>query len=739
MAAIDAADLPDDSDAVRAYLGDDPTAFVRSGQDQIKAIDLAVLNAHCAGCIAKIEDGLHAMDGVKTARLNLSTGRLAVTFAGPDSRARDMVERLTALGYPAQPYAPEEGLDPRTEEERTLLRCMAVAGFAMANVMLLSVSVWSGAGEMAHATRQLLHWLSAAIALPAVAYAGRPFFASAWRSLRARQVNMDVPISLAVFLACGLSVYETAWGHGHAYFDASVMLLFFLLIGRYLDGRLRARAGRAARDLAALQASVAYRIGEGGAVRAVPAREVAPGDVLLVATGDRLPVDACIRSGEGEVDAALVTGETEPLSVKAGDQVYSGMINLGAPLRMEATAAREDSLLAEIARLVEAGEQSRSRYVRFADRAAKLYVPLVHSLALLTFFGWWWLGGDPRAGVLNAIAALIITCPCALALAVPAVQVVACGRLYREGVLVKSGDALERLATAASVVFDKTGTLTVGRPVLLNADAIGADRVELAARLARTSRHPISRAVADAAGMGPVAETVEEHAGGGLSGVADGARLRFGSARWLGIEAEPAADASAGSEAWLLVEGAPPVRFAFRDALRRDAAEAVAALAERGLEAEMLSGDRPEPARRVAQALGLSHWRAELKPQDKIARIEQLEAAGAAPLMVGDGLNDAPALAAAHVSVSMGSAADISRNSADFVVQGDQLERIAVAVDVARAAKKRVFENFGLALIYNFIAIPIAVGGFVTPLIAAIAMSASSLIVTGNAMRLMKR
>ncbi|MEO1039097.1 MAG: heavy metal translocating P-type ATPase [Pseudomonadota bacterium] len=738
MAALDASDFQDESAPAAKLTADDPSAFVRLGEGEIKAIDLAVQNARCAGCISKIEDGLHAMDAVRSARLNLSTGRLAVTFSGPDQVARDVVERLTALGYPAQPYAPEEGVDPRTEEERKLLRCMAVAGFAMANVMLLSVSVWSGAGEMEHATRQLLHWISAAIALPAAAYAGRPFFESAFRSLRARQVNMDVPISLAVFLACGLSVYETAVGHGHAYFDASVMLLFFLLIGRYLDGRLRARAGRAARDLAALQASVAHRVSASGVVRAIPAREVSPGDTLMVATGERLPVDGRILSGAGEVDAALVTGETDPLTVKVGDTVYSGMINLTAPLTMEATAARDDSLLAEIARLVEAGEQSRSRYVRFADRAAKLYVPLVHTLAVLTFFGWWFIGGDPRAGILNAIAALIITCPCALALAVPAVQVVACGRLYREGVLVKSGDALERLATAGSVVFDKTGTLTLGRPVLLNGAEIGAEVVELAARLARTSRHPISRAVADAAGMGEVAHDVQEAAGGGLSGEVGGRQVRFGSAGWLQIEAGMDTDDDA-LEAWLVVEDGAPVRFRFRDALRTDAAEAVRQLEARGLAGEMLSGDRPGPARKIAEALQLARWRAQLKPQDKIARIEALEAEGAAPLMVGDGLNDAPALAAAHVSVSMGSAAEISRSSADFVVQGDRLTAIATAVDVARAAKKRVFENFGLALIYNFIAIPIAVGGFVTPLIAAIAMSASSLIVTGNAMRLMKR
>lgn len=721
--------------------GPDAAAFVRGGRERDeKQLDLAVQNARCAGCISKIETGLTGMDGVRSARLNLSTGRLSVRFVGEDDRARDIVERLTVLGYPAQPYAPETGVDPRKAEEMRLLRCLGVAGFAMANVMLISVAVWSGEGEMGAATKQLLHWISGAIALPAALYAGRPFFESAWRGLKARSVNMDVPISLAVFLALGLSIYETVIGQGDTFFDASVMLLFFLLIGRYLDGRLRARAGRAARDLAAMQASVAHRLQPDGSPKAVPAREIEPGDRILVAPGDRMPVDGVVLDGRGTADAALVTGETEPQALEPGHQVYSGMINLDAPLTVRATAAREDSLLAEIARLVEAGEQNRSRYVRFADRAARLYVPTVHTLAAATLIGWLAIGGDPRTAILNAIAVLIITCPCALALAVPAVQVVACGRLYRDGVLVKSGDALERLASARSAVFDKTGTLTLGRPQLLNADTVGPHALEAAAKLARTSRHPISRAVADAAiGMGDTARDVRETPGGGLQGLVDGRRARFGSAAWLGIDAETREEDPGVLEAWLQLGADAPVRFVFADALREDAPEAVEGLKARGLTPRLLSGDRREPVETAARALGVERFEAGLKPQEKIARVEAMEAEGENPVMIGDGLNDAPALAAAHVSVSMGSAADISRSAADLVIQGDRLSALPRAVDVARAARSRVFENFGLAVIYNCIAVPLAVFGFVTPLVAAIAMSASSLLVTGNAMRLLRR
>ncbi|MGX6649136.1 heavy metal translocating P-type ATPase [Maricaulaceae bacterium MS644] len=704
----------------------------------LKSLDLAVEGARCAACIQKIEGALTRMDGVKQARLNLSTGRLAVRFSGADERAGDFIAALDRIGYPARPYAAETVKDAQSREEKRLLRALGVAGFAMMNVMLLSISVWAGEGEMDLATKTLMHWISGLIALPAVAYSGAPFFKSAWKSLSARQVNMDVPISLAVLLACGLSVYETAMGHGAAYFDAAVMLLFFLLIGRWLDVRLRARAGQAARDLAALQARIAHRIGADGHVKAVPAADIRPGDRLLVQPGERFAVDGIIVSGQGPVDSSLVTGETAPLDLKPGGEAWSGMVNLSRPLTLEATAASADSLLAEIARLVEAGEQSRSKYVRYADLAARAYVPAVFAMAGLTLLGWLAVGGSPHDAVMNAIAVLIITCPCAMALVAPAVQVVACGRLFQAGVLVKSGDALERLADADYALFDKTGTLSEGKPVLVNAGDVSTADLALAAQLARASRHPLSRAVVAAAeqasGPGAVAEDVREEAGGGLSAVIDGRPVRFGSADFTGADTTTEPDAAL--EAWLAVDGRAPVRFIFADRLRQGAAEAVAALQARGLPGEMLSGDRAAPVAEAAAALGLARFSAGLKPQDKIARIEALKAQGFKPLMVGDGINDAPALSAAHVSISMGSAADISRSAADLVIQGDRLESLVRARDVARASRSRMMENFALANIYNAIAVPLAVFGLVNPLVAALAMSSSSIVVMLNALRL---
>ena len=712
----------------------DPQAFVRR-IDSRSHLDLLVRGATCAGCIARIEAGMLADARVEQARLNLSTGRLALVWRGEPAAARGFVTTLGEIGYPATPYEPENEHDPQKEDERRLLRAMAVAGFAMANVMLLSISVWSGGLEMSDAMQSLMHRISALIVLPAVAYAGQPFFRSAWSVLRHRHVNMDVPISLAVLLACGLSVYETFIGHGETYYDAAAMLLFFLLIGRFLDMRLRARASQAARGLAAMQAATANRLRPDGAMEAIPARDVRAGDELVLAAGDRVPVDAVIIEGEGALDGSLVSGETAPVEARPGVQVFSGMLNLDGKLVVRASADRENSLLAEITRMVEAGEQSRSRFVRLADQAARLYVPLVHSLALATLIGWFVLAGDPRTAIINAIAVLIITCPCALGLAVPAVQVVASGRLFKAGVLVKSGDALERMAKIDTVVIDKTGTLTEGRPRLVEPEALPEGMLELAARLARTSRHPLSRAIADAAGMGPAAKGVSETPGGGLECVEEGRRLRFGSARWLGIEAV----SDPHSEAWLIVDDGEPVRFRFQDRLRSDARETIDGLRQRGCRIELLSGDRTGPVGLIAAELGIEDWIAELKPQQKIARIEALRAGGRCVLMIGDGINDAPALAAADASVSLAAAAEISQAAADFVLQGNKLAGCLVALDISRAARRRVLENFALAAGYNMIAVPLAVIGLVTPLIAAIAMSASSIIVTLNALRLARR
>jgi P-type Cu2+ transporter len=729
----------------RAQRTADPAAFVRAEAEGVSRLEVLVKGARCAGCIRKIEQGLLALPGVQDARLNLSTGRLTVGWrAGPVSPGH-IVQTLTDLGYENTPFDPEATNAQTDHEGRFLLLCLAVAAFGSMNIMLFSVPVWSGHGEMGDGARTLFHWISAVIAIPCALFAGRPFFRSAFAVLRKGHTNMDVPISLGVALAVGVSISETIQRGPHAYFDSVLMLLFFLLIGRYLDHRLRERARNAARELLALQAVSAQKLSADGTLTAVRAAQLQPGDRILVAPGERVAVDGVIEEGVSDIDRALLTGETEPVPARAGDAIQAGVVNLTRALTMRAVASAQESTVAELARLMELGEQSRSNVMRLADQAAKLYVPVVHTLALATFLGWLVLPQlitaipdiGARTALLNAVAVLIITCPCALGLAAPAVQVVATGRLFKRGVFVKSGDALERLSQVDAVVMDKTGTLTLGRPRLLNERALPEGALAAASGLARTSRHPLSRAVVDAAGPGRPAAGVTEFPGEGLEANTVEGPIRLGRRSF----AAPAADAPEdprASELWLSRPGHPPVRLLFADALRPDAAAVVQGLAARGMSVELASGDRPAAVAAAAAEAGVPRFAAAQSPQDKIARVQALRARGRKPLMLGDGLNDAAPLAAAYASASPGTAVDASQAAADLVIQGASLAPLLEAIDVARAARRRIMENFGLAVIYNMIAVPIAVLGLVTPLIAALAMAGSSLLVTLNALRLQR-
>ena len=687
---------------------------------------------HCAACVWLIEQVLQRQDGVETARLNMTTRRLSVRWR--PGQSNDPAATIAALGYRAVAFDPAKLKRDDARDETELLRCLAVAGFAAGNIMLLSVSVWSGAlGEMGPATRDLMHWISALIALPAVGYAGRPFFRSAIRALAAGRTNMDVPISLGVILATLMSLAETASGGAHAYFDSAVTLLFFLLVGRYLDRRARGQARGAATQLAALDSTTCQRLRADGTAERVASERLRTGDLVLVAAGERVPADGRIAAGRSSIDRSVVTGEAEPVAVRSGDAVFAGTVNLDAALRIEVTAAGRDTLLAEIVRLMETAEQGRARFVVLADRVARLYAPVVHVLALATLIGWTVAGAGWHQALLNAVAVLIITCPCALALAVPVVQVVATGRLMRRGILLKSATALERLAEVDRIVFDKTGTLTLGRPVLTAPSAIDARVLARAAAIAATSRHPLSRALVQAAEerLGrPVApaEGVVEVPGKGLAR----GDTRLGSRTFC---AGGNAD-GIGPELWFAEPGAPPLRFAFTDRPRPDAAKTITILGGRGYGTEVLSGDREATVAAVARETGIAEWRAAQSPVEKVARLRHLAEGGARALMVGDGINDAPALAAAHVSASPASASDIARVAADVVFQGDRLGPVAELLTVARAAATLVRQNLALAIVYNLVAVPLAMAGYLTPLIAAIAMSSSSLLVVGNALRL---
>lgn len=719
---------------------EDFTAFVSSEPDGSHRAHLMVDGLHCAACVWLIEQVLARQPDVTAARINMTTRRLALAWKGESARINELAGLIGALGYRLVPFDPAELSRAASERDRELLRAMAVAGFAAGNVMLLSISVWAGFGEgMGPVTREMLYWFSALIALPAVVYAGWPFYRSAAAALAHGRANMDVPISLAVVLASGMSLYETATAGRYAYFDAAVTLLFFLLVGRYLDSRARSRARSAAERLVALSGTAATVEEPSGARRMLPPASVKPGMTVLAAAGERIATDGVVREGESDVDTSLITGETVPARVFPGARVFAGTMNLSGLLRIDVSGAGERTLLAEIVRLTEAAEQGRARYVAIADRIARAYVPAVHGFAAGTFLVWFLALGAPwQAALLNAIAVLIVTCPCALALAVPVVQVVASGRLLGRGILLKSATALERLAAVDTVVFDKTGTLTRGTPELRMDPEVSPEALAAAAALAGASRHPLARALYAAVPGARAPAGAEEVPGSGLRLATPQGELRLGSRSWCGVGEGPA-DSGDGPELWFRAGERAPVRFRFADPPRADAAAVVAALRARRIAVEMLSGDRAEAVRAAAEAAGIARFSARCAPADKTERLRALAAEGRRVLMVGDGLNDAPALAAAHVSMSPSAAADISQNAADVVFQGAMLAPVAETLATARRAQRLVKQNFALALVYNAVTVPLAMMGFVTPLVAALAMSSSSLLVTGNALRLARR
>lgn len=709
-------------------LDTDFAVFAVDRGEGLFALDLLIDGLDCAACVWLIESLLARDASVVKARVNFSTRRLALEWRGTSADANRHAGLIAALGFLPAPYRASGALEAQDREARELLRCLAVAGFGATNIMLLSVAIWSGTTSMGDATRTLFHWLSAAIALPVVTYAGRPFFVSAWAALKAHRTNMDVPISIGVILACAVSLHET-WIRGeHAYFDSATTLLFFLLIGRYLDRQLRGRARLAVQSLLALLEGSARVVLADGTTESRRFDSLRPGDVLLVASGERLGADGRILSGHSSLDAALVTGESRPVPVHPGDAVTAGTINLGPTLKIEVAAAAEKTALAEIVRLVEAAEQGRSKFVAIADRVARAYAPVVHLTALTTFLGWVFVGGLAwDRAIVIATAVLIITCPCALALAVPVSQLVAGTRLMRSGILLLSPTALERLAEVDHVVFDKTGTLTLGRLDLVS--EADPETLELAAGLAVSSRHPLSKALLRACPGARAAEGVVEYPGEGLRA----GEMRLGSAAFCGVLS---ASADGLSELWFARPGHAPVRFAFADRLRPDVRAALAALRRLGMTVELLSGDRSAAVAKMAEDAEIATWRADVGPSGKAARLRQLGQSGRKVLMVGDGLNDAPALAAAHVSLSPSSATEAAQNAADAVFQGNELRPVVDAVIVARRTRTIVRQNLVLALAYNLAAVPLAICGLVTPLIAAIAMSSSSILVIVNALRL---
>jgi Cu2+-exporting ATPase len=714
----------------------DYSHFVKTDKEGRSRLDLAIDGITCAACLDDIETAMKRLPGVKLARLNLTSHRLALTFDSARIDAGRLTGALEAIGYRAYPFEQRKVEADEAARFLLLLKCLGVAAFAAMNIMLLSISVWSGeASAMPSETRDFFHFLSALIALPAAAYAGQPFYISAWTAIRQGRLNMDVPIAIGVTLALALSVYETQHHALHAYFDSAIMLLTFLLAGRVMDQAMRRKTRAAAGNLAALKGENALRFepGEGeDKLVLVPVAALAPGDRVLAPAGSRIPADGEIEQGSSFVDESAITGETSPKPVRSGDSIYAGSINGGGTLTLRVTAAGHAALIDEAARLIEAAGAARSRYMRLSDRVSRLYAPAVHLTALVTGLAWLAFGASAHDALLIAISVLIITCPCALALAVPTVQAMASGAFFRAGLFLNDATGLEKLGEIDTIVFDKTGTLTLPEPRIANAQEIAPDMFELAARLARSSHHPLALALARSVGSAAPLPDASETPGQGVAAPFAYGEARLGSAAFCGVE-DLAADAAS---AIFIRQGERHAKILIRQILRADAVEVVAGLRKKGKKIHILSGDRPEAVAPIAALLGVEDWRGGQKPAEKIAFIEDLKTQGARVLMVGDGLNDAPALAAAYASLSPIDAVHLTQTQADAVFLGERLAPVAAALLIATRARALMRQNLTFAIGYNVVAVPVAMAGHASPLFAALAMSGSSILVTLNALRL---
>ncbi|WP_458525548.1 heavy metal translocating P-type ATPase [Onishia taeanensis] len=727
---------------------DDPAlqdAFVHADGDGLTAT-LAVDGITCAACAWLIEHRLNALEGVTASAVNLSHHRLRVSWDPARIALSQLLAELAAIGYPAQPYEPDQAAQRLKQDERMGVRRLIVSAVAMMQVMMFSVPIYvSAPGELSADFLMLFHWLSFALATPVVLFSAAPFFQNALRDLRTRTLGMDVPVSLAIGGAYLASGYAVLAGRGEVYFDSVSMFTFFLLFGRYVEMRARRRSGHSGNALAGVLPASAVRLEADGAERVLPANRLAPGDRVLVRPGHGVPADGVIEDGTSSLDESMLTGESQPVTRRAGDAVTGGSHNVDSPLVVRVTHAGREARAAAILDLTDRAFAKRPRIAELASRWAHLFVLRLLVASVGVAIAWTFI--DPSRALWVTLSVLVVTCPCALALATPTALTASHGRLRRRGVLITRAHALEGLAQASRVVFDKTGTLTTGRMTLAKThladgagpavdDACDAERLRaIAAALEAQSEHPIARAFAPYRDLAVSAEALINRPGEGVEGRLAGRRWRLGKPAFA-AGAEPPAPPEAGRWLLLACEGEPHAWFALDDALRDDALMTVSSLKRLGLSVELLSGDHPATVEDLARRLGIEAWRSGASPEDKLAHIEALQARGESVVMVGDGINDVPVLAGAEVSIAMNGATDLARTRADAVLLNPRLARIVEAIETSRATRRIIRQNLGWALCYNLTALPMAACGLVPPWLAAIGMSASSLVVVGNALRL---
>ena len=719
--------------------------LTRAEANGARSITVLLEGLRCSACSWLADKALHLQGGVLDVSVNPATARARLVWEPSKVRLGDLLRVLEHVGLRPHPLAGEPAEQIALLERRNALKRLAVAGFGMMQVMMFALPLYvAHESGMDPGMREFFRLVSMLVSIPVAFYSGWPFYQGAWHALRARSVSMDVPVTLGIVIAFVASVWNALTGHGEVYFDSVTMFVFFLSLGRYVEMVARHRAGSVADALARLAPVTARRV-RNGQVEDVQASELQPGDDMLVRTGEVFAADGVVAEGtEGRVDESMLTGESTAISKQRGSPVHAGTHNLGAPLRVHVAAVAGNTVLAGIVALLERAQAERPRLAKAADRAAAWFLSRILAGSALVFVVWWFV--DPSQAIPATLAVLVVTCPCALSLATPAVLAAATADLARRGVLVAHSDAFESLAKATHVLWDKTGTLTHGlvrveevRPLR---DESAERSLALATALERMSEHPIARAFLAAGAATSTATGVVVTAGAGLEGRVDGRLLRIGTLDFArGLSASAAAAEAGAAESWVYLGDEHGLLAGFRlaDPLRAEAVGCVQQLARLGLASEIVSGDAAAAVARIAARSGIERFEARLTPQAKVARLQSLQDTGAVVVAVGDGINDAPLLQAANVAVAMGRGSALAQTSADLILVRDSLDQLPEIVRVARQAQRIVKQNLAWSIAYNLAALPLAALGLVPAWLAAIGMSLSSVFVVLNATRVARR
>jgi len=693
-------------------------------------IYLYIDGVHCSSCIWLIENALRRTYSLDICDMNMVLNRLHIRWNGEKKLINDMAQTLLLLGYRPSPNA--DSLDVNeSHKERELLFKVGVAGFvSVALMMFLWVTVLSNDRELSPDSRFLIHLFSAIIALPTIIYCGFGFFSSAVNAIRTRSVNMDIPISIGVIAAAVLSMYDLFVGGKYLYFDAAVGLIFFLLGGRYLEMKTRNKANQFARSIVFSQPKSAVVLEEGRSVlKAVESVNV--GDRIVVSSGDKIPVDGIVVEGMSCVDNSLITGESDPISVCEKSQVLAGTTNLDNVIIIEALKTSASCYINEMIRMIENIKNFGGKYVELADRVSRVFTPITLLVSAISFLVWMFLGAGVYSSLKVAATILIITCPCALALAVPLVQTVVVSFLMKRGIMVKSKNALEKLNCITKIIFDKTGTLTKGSLGICNADDFSDYELGVISSIAMFSKHPISRSLSRVSNKAITLNSVEEIKGAGIKGLLRNEVVILGSGKFVG--AENINDGYV--DVWFKLGDGAPKRIKLSDSLKDDAVKTMGILKEMEFNPLMLSGDRESVCRKIADVLDINYY-SERDPSQKNEVIESVTNSGERILMVGDGLNDAVALKGAYVSMSPANSLELAKNSADIVINKNKVNDVVLCIRAANNLSIFSKQNLVLALLYNCIFVPVAFMGLINPLIAAFAMSSSSIIVVLNSLRI---